>query len=352
DPLRQKVEAVVTLNPYLRSAIPLSEALNTSKPLPSLPERASLLAADGSQINPDRHGAIDYCLVNVGAIQMMHGTSDTPGWTIRSRLLYDEEIYIENGRITERLVALMRDLGERQLLAELAAGLPEPILTLTDGPLELWMGRDGDAGAKEFEKRFKEYLDALEKLKQMGASTAGYIDKHGGDLLVRLLEIAALPVTRLDKAGRERSLRGVTDADLLRDVLKPNERSAVFGIQSRNAGKYSDKLALHFFYLSVGKTIEGRPYLARVEVPGWVANSPKMLDDLHAILIHQCQILGSRPYPYLLHRSHEVALVTMDEKQQVEQMITIELRRRGITVGQTSNKQFAKDASGQRTRFP
>ncbi len=351
DPLRQRVEDAVSKNPNLRCALPVTENLNAHFSLPLRPNSITLLAADGSQINPDRHASVDYCLVNVGAIKMTMGTTETPIQTVNSHLLYDDEMYTENGRITEQLVALMRDLSERQLLAKLAKDLPRPIITLTDGPLELWQGRESAPEAKEFEKRFQEYLEALGKLQTLGASTAGYIDKPGSDLLVRLLEIANLPLAKLDQAGRQRDFRGITDVDLLQHILGPQERSAVFGIQSRSVKKYADDLALHFFYLNVGNTTEGKPYLARVEIPAWVANSSQMLNDLHAILIHQCQILGSRPYPYLLHRSHEVALVSMDEKKQVENMIAVELRRRGATVGQDSNKQFSKDVSGQRGRY-
>ena len=351
EQLRDRVDEAVSKNPHLRCALPVSEILNAHFPLPSLPDTVTLLAADGSQINPDRHASVDYCLVNVGAIQMTMGVPATPIRTVRSRLLYDDEMYTENRRITERLVALMRDLSERQLLAELARDLPLPVITLTDGPLELWQGRESDPEAKEFEKRFKEYLEALRELQILGASTAGYIDKPGSDLLVRLLEIANLPRADLDKAGKVRPFRGITDVDLLQNIIGTHERSAVFGIQSRSIKQYADDLALHFFYLNVGKTTDGKPYLARVEIPAWVANSPQMLNDLHANLIQQCQTLGSRPYPYMLHRSHEVALVSMDEKKQIENMIAIELRRRGVTVGQDSNKQHSKDVSGQRMRY-
>jgi len=346
-PLRARVEAAVQQNPNLRCAVPRGEPLDTRTPLPPLPEAVTLLAADGSQINPDRHASVDYCLVNVGGIQMRRGSQESPSTTIRSHLIYDEQMYTPAGRITERMVALRRDLRERLLLTELAAGAQHPIITLSDGPLELWVGRESEAEAKEYKKSFKVYLRALRELKAAGASTAGYIDKPRGDLLVRLLEIASLPADELEKAGREhRPLRGVTDADLFSEILPPGERSAVFGIQSRNAGKYEADLALQFFYLNVGRD-ENHPYPVRVEIPAWVADNPKMLNDLHAVLVHQCQILGTRSYPYLLHRSHEIAVVTRDEKEQVENMIALELRRRGGAVGQVSQKQAAKDAGGR-----
>jgi hypothetical protein len=60
--------------------------------------------------------------------------------------------------------------------------------------------------------------------------------------------------------------------------------------------------------------------------------------------------MGARPYPYLLHRSHEAAVVSLEEKEQVTEMISLELRKRGLPVGDPSNKQFAKDQAG-RTRL-
>lgn len=349
--LREKVEIVLTKNANLRCALPKDEPLNQAFELPSLPENIIVLAADGSQINPDRHASVDYCLVNVGTIQMRYGSPKSPITEVRSRLFYDDQMFTSAGRITERLVALRRDLRERQLLAELAEGQHLPIITLTDGPLELWVGRESEPEAKEYEKHFKDYLKALQKLHKMGASAAGYIDRPRGDLLVRLLEIALLPLDDIDKAGKEfRPLRGITDAELFKDILKSGERSAVFGIQSRSAGKYAAELALHFFYLNVGCD-DDHPYPVRVEIPAWVVKDAQMLNDIHAVLVHQSQVMGGRTYPYLLHRSHEVAVVTQDEKRQLENMISLEIQRRLGTFGEISQKQGSKDDSQTKGRY-
>lgn len=349
--LREKVRAALTFNANLRCALPQDEPLNQAFELPPLPENVTILAADGSQINPDRHASVDYCLVNVGAIQMHSGSPASPVTTVRSRLYYDDQMYTETGRITERLVALRRDLRERQLLAELAKGQPLPVITLTDGPLELWVGRENEPEGKEYEKHFQEYLQALRQLHQMGACAAGYIDRPAGDLLVRLLEIAVLTSSDLENAGRVRPLRGISDAELFTNLLTPGQRSALFGIQSRSAGKYAAELALNFFYLNVGRD-KNHPNLVRVEVPAWVAENPQMLNDLHAVLLHQCQILGSRAYPYLLHRSHEIAVVTHDEKAQVENMIALEIQNRLGKVSEVSEKQAVKNLPGRTRKQP
>ncbi len=350
EALQSKVTAAITANPNLRCAVPKDERLDFHKASPSLPEKITLLAADGSQINPDRHASVDYCLVNVGAIQMQHGDSAAPLTTVQTQLFYDTEMHLAGSRISERMVALMRDLRERELLSELAEGLTTPLITLTDGPLELWVGREAGLEAREYEEKFKEYLRALRRLHHLQAATAGYIDKPRGDLLVRLLEIATLPQDEIDKAGREyRPYLYITDADIFKRHLAPGERSAVFGIQSRSADQYTAELALHFFYLNVGPHARN-PYPVRVEIPAWVAEDAQMLDDLHAILVHQCQIMGGRTYPYILHRSHEVAVVTQDEKAQVENMIALELRGRGVEVGVESHKQSSKKDSRQTGR--
>src|SRR4051812_15933293 len=64
DVLRDKVETVKAADPGIRCALPLNERLDSHIPPPELPLNATLIAADGSQINPDRHGPIQYALVN------------------------------------------------------------------------------------------------------------------------------------------------------------------------------------------------------------------------------------------------------------------------------------------------
>jgi hypothetical protein len=140
-------------------------------------------------------------------------------------------------------------------------------------------------------------------------------------------------------------LLGVTDRWLFGDrqnpLLGPGQRSAVFALQSRAEKSYQGVLSLHFFYVNVGS--EGHPWIARVEVPKWVAGDLEKLGLLHAVLIDQCRTMGPKPYPYLLHRAHETAVVSQDEKAQVEALLLRELRSSGDEVDEGSYKQSAKD---------
>lgn len=61
-----------------RVAIPTEEPLDAVHPLPPTPERFTVVAADGSQIQPDRHGAALYHLINVGSLVYRHGSGEAP----------------------------------------------------------------------------------------------------------------------------------------------------------------------------------------------------------------------------------------------------------------------------------
>lgn len=344
DVLRAKVRQAARLVPGLRCARPEGEMLNASFPVPPVDARSvPVIAADGSQINPDRHAPVAYYLVNVGAICLFPEAGAAPREWVRSRLHYGDDLYPGGNLISEGAVALQRDLAERKALLELVEAAPqEGIVTLTDGPLELWgaKGRD-EASGGNFRQALDDYLHSLRHLHALGASTAGYVDKPRADLVVRLLEVALAPEENLRAALKERAFPGVTDWALFAHRLQPGERSAVFGLQSQSEQDYTGPLGLHFFYLNVGR--KGKPWLARVEIPRWVADDALHLARLHAVLVHQAHMLGERAYPYLLHRAHEVAVVRREEQEQLTTMILLELRRQGVEVEGKSHKQGVKD---------
>ena len=249
--------------------------------------------------------------------------------------------------MTESQLALQRDLSERKILAELSKEVPGLTVTFTDGPMELWsLGEIIDPSS--LRHSLEEYKAALMELCQLGVVTAGYVDKPAANLVVRLLELATLEEDELPDVKRKFPLRGVTDFWIFRELLSPGERSAVFGTQMKSAQEYSGDLSLGFFYLNVG--LPNKPWIARIDVPAWVIKNEGMLDTLHAVLIDQCRIMGQRSYPYLLHRAHETAVVTMQEKEQVTRMVMDELHRRGLEVGEISQKSGAKSLQG-RTRY-
>jgi hypothetical protein len=354
DELRAKLERARQHDPSLRCALPLGGRLDASHPAPvdekplALPHRvATLIAADGSQINPDRHAALLYSLINVGALVMEIGSGRPPEIFTFSDLQFGDELYTETGMVNDEMIALGRDLAERRKLLDLAAHYPAPVIALTDGPVELWGAKDSAEDA--YRKSLEKHLGILSQLQARGVTVAGYVDKPGAELVVRLLEIATLPDEKLKDIRRQHPLRGVTDLWLYGGLLGAGRRSAVFGLQSGSYARYTGDLSLHFFYLNAGS--EKHPSLARIEIPKWVADDEEKLNLLHAALLGQCRMMGAHPYPYILHRAHEIAVVKLEEKQQVEAMLAMELRRGGSEVGEESNKSAAKNLPGKR-RFP
>jgi hypothetical protein len=340
--LAEKVERARQVDPSVRCALPLDERLDAAHPEPGGGSLPAIIAADGSQILPDRHAAVLYSLVNVGAIVLRPGSGETPGIFTDSSLLYADELYTETGMLSAEAIEQNRDIQERRKLLELAKQVDGAVVTLTDGPVELWGAKDGNEG--DYLRNLEIHKSVLSQLQERDAVVAGYVDKPGADLLVRTLEIATFTDEQMKDLRRQHPLRGVTDRWLF-GFLPAGSRSAVFGLQSGSRARYTGDLALHFFYLNVGS--QGHPWLVRVEIPAWVARDDEKLNMLHRVFLDQCRIMGTRPYPYILHRAHEVAVVKFDEKRQVEQMLEMELRRSGDDSEGASYKQSAKDLPGR-----
>ena len=347
--LREIVDRAASRVPNLRCAVPRDEALDLVVPKPVLPRKATVLAADGSQINPSRHARVAFCVINVGVVKMELDSGRAPEIHRQSHLLDYDALFQPGGwMISEGMVALKRDLREREALVEFAGELEPPAISMTDGPLELFQEPQE---SEEYNRTLDRYLEVLGRLHSLGLMTIGYVDKPGSDLVGRLLELAQISDDDLrDYQHQGRRFAGVSDVLLFQDLLRsPGDRSAFFMIYSKTALRFGKDLLPHFFYLNVGQP--GKPHLARVEIPGWVANDPEKVGLLQAVLTEQAAILGTRPYPYILHRAHEVAVVTMPEHQHVEEMIVAEFSRRGIPLGEKSYKQFHKDLDTRKTRY-
>jgi hypothetical protein len=343
DLLISQVDSAKQADPNVRCARPVGEALLSSHPRPASVTQATLIAADGSQILPDRHAAIQYYVINVGALAMRIGSGASP------EVFTDTELHIldefEDTIFSESQIALQRDVSERKKLLEVAQKYAAPFIALTEGQLELWGAADVD-NSRDFEKTLNDYLNALKEMENQNVITSGYVDKPGANWLVRLMEIATIPKDELRNLKKHRPFLGVTDRWLFGKILGRHERSAIFALQAKSAEKYKDSIAIHFFYLNVGD--EQKPVIVRVDVPFWVVQNKEALNMLHCALIEQTQIMSHKPFPYLLHRAHETAVVSMREKEQVDQMLALAIRNNGGEIGEISGKQSAKDLKGRK----
>lgn len=325
-------------------AAPTSEALAGAYPLPVCPERLTIIASDGSQILPDRHAITLYYLVNVGSIVYRHGSHLKPvTYHPKPILCYEpEDLFDERGQlITPGEVNVKRDIAEVEVLTHLAPAYigetGEPVVALIDGQLTL---RVIDLPFDQQQARQDSYVGLLDQLHQAGALVAGYIDRPRSTFVTALLRLAALePEAITEEALHQNPFRYLNDADLF-DFLGPGERSAIFAVRAKGLEKYEQAgHGIHFFYLNVSPQ-PAVPSIVRVETPAWLVNDPPALNIVHAAIMRQARINGG--YPYVLARAHELAVISNEERQAVEMMLAVEMRRHGLEP-RPSPKQFNKN---------
>jgi hypothetical protein len=334
------VDEALSRNNNLRCAVPVNEPLNAHIPVHLPAHACHILSADGSQINPDPHDTVLYGLVNIGIFHIEPGSGRIPSEHTRSSLIFGEDLYPAAGTISEDLIALRRDVLERQALAELSADLPSPVITLTDGPLELYHEPRQD---QVFRPYFNQYLRALEDLALQGAITAGYVSRPRADLVVQCFPT---PQSRSANVSRQKATTMVLPICL--SSLPVCTRLAVgrsFGCSHAEAKTHETKNVALF--LSQCRC-DHFPAFARVEIPQWVVENPSQVQALQAVLVEQARFGGSAPYPNPLIRAHEIAVVKMEDRQQVTTLIEKELLRQGFSPSRPSEKQVHKNYSGRK----
>jgi len=314
-----------------RGAAPFDEPINEAIALPECPSQALILASDGSQIYPDVHGAALYWLTNIGVFVYPHGLDDPPESVTEPRLFYDDE-YIRDseGRlIANAAINAWRSTFEMQMLARESRARRNKarlMVSLYDGPLlALPVGRDA-SNANVLED---DYHEALQVLHDIRAPLAGYVDRPKSTFVVNMIYLMMLDESeivrgRLQTAG---PLEGLTDRDLYRWMLRPGDRSGVMIQQSPQNKEYvlrDPNNEIAFFYMNVASNPK-EPYLARVEIPMWVARDRALVGVTQALIYAQCRITDR--FPYALTRADEIAVVQAFEKRALDDMIAVELLR-------------------------
>ena len=121
------------------------------------------------------------------------------------------------------------------------------------------------------------YLEVLHQLARKEIATAGYVDKPRSRFSRPPAGISSAGMENIHPAGRTRPFLSLLDAELFAEILEPGTRSAIFRIQSPSTIHFKEELAIHFFYLNVGR--KNHPNLARVEIPAWVSGNPVILNN-------------------------------------------------------------------------
>jgi len=311
-----------------KTAIPTEEPLDAVHPLPRMPERFAVAAADGSQIQPDRHGAVLYYLINVGSLVYHHGSGKAPEAKSESILGYTEEDLYEQGmRVAGNLLDVRRDLAELKRLADVCENEgSSSTVALIDGSMVLWVLSDSPPGARS--RKATAYLDQLDRIRCSGGIVGGFISRPSYNEIAHLLYLASLNGDTNRAEKHPNPLERLPDRAIFAR-LPPGARSALF-VSSKKISQtdYAPRgHEVHFFYLNVVE--EGQdPIIARVEVPAWVARDTGKLDLVHGAVVAQARITGD--YPYALARADELAYISSRERAAFEEMVMTALLRAGV----------------------
>lgn len=328
----------------IRAAIPTDEPLDAVHPLPAIPERFTVIAADGSQIQPDRHGAAFYYLINVGSLVYRHGSGEPPEPYSQPTLGYTEDDLYENGRlVTGNLLDVRRDLAEITRLADLCAaeppgptgsgepcgsaqGRPGRTVALVDGTLILWVLEDRSEAWQR--AKVMAYLDQLSRIREAGAVVAAFTSRPRRTEVTRLLQLAHMEGDASRAEQEPNPLEHLPDRAVF-GTLSPGARSALFTSPSSINYDYYQPAGhtVHFFYVNLAE--EGRdPVVARIELPVWVAGDADRLALVHGAIVAQARITGD--YPYALARADELAFISGREREAFEEMVTTALLCAGV----------------------
>lgn len=347
---------------HWHGAIPL-EPLLTDHPLPPHPQQATLIAADGSQIEPDRHGAALYAAVNVGSIVLEYGTANRPVTQNDSHLYCkDEDLYEEKRLVQGNLLDIRRDTAELQKLAELAkTARYTPVIAFSDGTLLLWILEESPASRKQ--ERLMRYLHSLNELQAARAAIAAFTSRPRHAEVASLLHLASLKEDYTPQELGNNPLEKLQDRALFHQFLPPGHRSALFiSATPINAEycQYKPDQEICFFYMNIGDN--QRTVIARIEVPHWVATTSapyqpgppwegqyNLIDLAQTAIYEQCHVLCNYPYPYALARAHELALVSFEEQRALERSVIVAIAQQGILV-QPSEKAQLKELTGSSKR--
>lgn len=303
----------------------------------TVPVDYCVVAADGSNIPPDRHAPVRFYVLNAAWVRLIYGSR--PGFTtdVETSLCYrpddlylddDRSLPVEGGRLSARMA-----VAEVEALQRAVATKADSVVALLDGTMILWMIQADIRHEQVRQQLLERYIQALDWFYERRIPVASYISSPGSFELSNMLRAYLTPESAGNGDGEItqlcRELRDIRDSALLREELRAGERTCLFRSQSEILNHYGDH-EIQYFYMNTGDDIMGE--IARIEVPQWVANDEELLSRLHAALWDQCCRSGEQPpYPPALHEAHEQAVISTGDRQVVEQLLAERLAAADMT---------------------
>ncbi len=314
---------------------PTAEPINARIPAPPVPDRATILACDGSQVYPDEQAPVHYYLINVGMFVYHHGVDSTPEQSTYPDLRFHRaHVHDKYGRIiSNRTVDDRRTVEEMSRLGQSTWERRDsnlPLLALYDNRLMYLPSNETDNP----DEQLKNFTRAMLMIRDANGTLGGYIDNpHRSKRFIQLLFLMSINSPqelhdRQDELSRCGEFEGLRDRDFFHLYLEEGERSAIMVQNSPQNKVFKDidpDLETAFFYLKVGNMHTTR--VVRVDLPLWVARDRQKVDLLHSLLLDQCRLQGRNPYPYVLTRADELAYVGGKDNAKLQELINVQVRR-------------------------
>ena len=322
---------------------PLASGISPQAP----PAIATLIAVDGSQILPDRHAPYTYSLINIGGILYHHGSGRAPTPFNKPTLRYPKITDPNNSAVFDATqVGIDRDLAEIGMLAEKAWDYRHDddfCLAVMDQRLLYWPL--DEASQQRNEKTAQKWQGSMTQVQDAGAALIGYLDRPGKGSVVSMLGAMGVGSAEFNLSTVTAHRIDLTDTHLFAELLQPGERSAVFTEFSPFNRRFADGgHRICFFYIN--PSTDGKA-IARIDIPEWVAESRQNVEIIHALIIDQCRITG--PYPYILARADEEAVVGKEDQAYLDNWIDLTMLRHDEYDASQTNKRSAKDDFRQKS---
>jgi NurA domain len=354
DELRRKIRLACEVDASWRGAVPLGDRLNERRPFSPEAPSATLIAVDGSQIYPDRHGIALYYLLNIGGITLRQNSGTAPATDSQPSLFFaQDELYDEKGRLRNvEHINMQRDRCEIETLASLvererkALGgeFSRPILALVDGPLLFWApSQVGDhEGQDETQRQLEHFTRQLSRLRSSRAVPIGYVDRPISANVLRTLDLADLAPEQISRESVRRRRHELLVDRMLFASLRPGERSGLFASTAVLNDEYArEGHRIVFFYANMARHEGGEhAIIARIDLPEWAVQDQQNLDQIMGALYADCALTG---VPYVLIRAHELAVVTSVERAEFERLLGQQMIRNGLSPqlsAKAANKQL------------
>lgn len=305
---------------------------------PAAPRNYGIAAADGSDIPPDRHSPVHFCVINTGRVYLQYGDSPQCEMITQAQFLFAEDLWLLGDSDSDyiekeyegALLAARRAVDELEALWETCQGRAVPMVALDDGQLILWPIQNEPRSIRD--QLLGPFIETLDKFHAAGIPVASYISYTNArdvvyalrsyvcqDMPIRCELCKCLPELR----ARSLALKDIRDRHLF-DGLAEGERTDIFVPESAILREYGIH-AIEFFYVNVGGEI------ARIEAPQWVMRDPALRDFVHAAVVDQCRRSAAYPpYPPVLQEAHEQAVIPTGDRRIIEEMVTEALQQQGL----------------------